>query len=154
FDGSLIAAAVVPVTLGGRTIGSLLIGEALTRKTLTDMQATLRGSVTFFVDNGASISTLADPAAITRVQQSCGASQPNAAQEVEVAGTPHLVAALPLVDITGKRIGCIALTGSRAAPYAVLAALQRWLLAFGILFTALGVLAAAVTSARLVQPIH
>jgi len=154
-DGTLVAAAVVPVTLGGRTIGSLLIGRALTRELLADMQATSRSNVTFLVDGAAPVSTLAgaDVMAVGGVAANCSASRSDAVEKIEIAGAPNLVAQQPLANISGKRIGCIALTRSLATSYAELNGLQRWLIGFGVLITALGVFVASLISARVVEPI-
>lgn len=153
-DGTLVAAAVVPVTLGGRTIGSLLLGETVTRQQLTEAQAT-QSSLTLLVDKNKPISTLtdADAGAIVDAAQGCSPSRMGTIEELEIGGAPNLVALQPLTDMSGTRLGCIALTRSLAEPYGELRRMERWLFGLGLLITIVGMLVARVISAHVVDPI-
>ena len=154
-DGTLVAAAVVPVTLGGRVLGGLVLGEAVTDETLARVRTSSRSHITLVVDGGRPISTLAGSEAdtVARTTSGCEAARSDRVVEAQLGDTPHLVTHQPLHDLAGRRLGCVVLTRSLAPQLAELRDLRRWLAGLGLVIVVLGLAGGWVISARIVQPI-
>jgi hypothetical protein len=150
-DGALVSAAVVPVKLGDRVLGSMLLGDRVTPESLGEVEKSSRSGITVLLGEGtAPISTLGAGEAAEVGRVGCSARR-DEVRRIDLGGTPHLLALEPLADIRGKELGCIAVTRSLAGPFAEIHRLQRWLLVSGAVITALAIVAGWLASGRVVQ---
>jgi methyl-accepting chemotaxis protein len=152
----LVAAALVPVRLGERVLGALLLGDALTASRLVDAQRISQAGITLVpAAAGSAISTLpgAELSAVVNAAGSC-AHQASEVHEVMIGDTSHLVATEPLSDVAGRPLGCMVLSRSLAPQLGQVRSMQRQLLMYGLLVTALAIAGGWFISSRVVRPIQ
>jgi methyl-accepting chemotaxis protein len=154
--GKLVAAAIVPVKLQGRSIGWLMIGDALSPEMLADVRKIADAHITILTSKGTRISTFGDAEAeeVSRAAGGCDPAKIGAVDRVEIGGAPYLYAIEPLRDIRGEPLGCIAVTRSIEGHLEELRQMQRWLVLLGLLITALAVAGGWLVSYRMVKPIE
>ncbi len=152
----LAAAAVVPITLGDRVLGLLLLGDPVNAERLRDVARASRASITL-VDphDGNVVSTLADAAAqqVAHASQ-CSAGEAAVPRSLELDGMPHLLITRPLVGLKGEPLGCIAITRSLQGQIEALESLRKWLVFLGALITMLAIGVGGLVAYRLVAPLR
>lgn len=155
-DGALVAAAIAPVKLQGRTLGALLLGNTVSPEMLGDVQRLADSAVTMITASGARISTLdaASAGAVVDYAAGCSAERMRDAARVEIAGTTHLVAVQALRDMRGEALGCIAVSRSLSTQVDELRSIQQLLGLLGLTMTAFAIAGGWFVASRIVKPIE
>jgi len=152
-EGRFFMIVVVPVRLGDRTLGHLLLGDPVTREALAHAAHGSEVEITLLDDlHQAKIAsgTEEEARAIADASGACtGEVEP-----ITIQGAPFLRMARPLVGIGGGPLGCTVITRPLGAELAELRKMQLWLVGLGALVTLLAVAGGALTAYRIATPLH
>jgi sigma-B regulation protein RsbU (phosphoserine phosphatase) len=145
--------AVVPIKLGERALGVLLLGDPVSAEQLRRVERVWRASVTL-VDRGGYrvVSTLPDPSA-TLVAGASTCGEAHGTRDVQLDGEPHLLVVRALDDLRGGPLGCIAVARSLSSRRDALRGLERLLAACGAGLVGLAAVAALFLAARVSRAI-